>query len=109
MPVRRHKGGFTLLELVIAMTIMALIAVNVSMVTRTGSEAARGILPDRGVGHVGFTGTSLWLDPGRGRIYVLLSNRVHPEVSGIDFQAERREFHRIASRLTGANSGRPVE
>jgi CubicO group peptidase (beta-lactamase class C family) len=79
------------------------------LVLAPGSEAARGILPDTAVGHVGFTGTSLWLDPGRDRIYVLLSNRVHPEVSGIDFQAERREFHRIASRLTGANSGRPVE
>ena len=41
MRVRRHKDGFTLLELVIAMTILALIAVNVTMVTRTGSEAAR--------------------------------------------------------------------
>ncbi len=32
-----------------------------------------------GVGHLGFTGCSLWMDPHRGLIAVLLSNRVHVE------------------------------
>ena len=32
-------------------------------------------------GHTGFTGTSLWLDPVRGRFAVLLTNRVHPSRS----------------------------
>lgn len=41
MRVARRKAGFTLLELMIALTIMALVAVNVTMVTRTGSQAAR--------------------------------------------------------------------
>ncbi len=31
------------------------------------------------VGHLGFTGTSLWLDWALGRWVVLLSNRVHPD------------------------------
>ena len=30
------------------------------------------------VGHTGFTGTGLWLDPGRGMAWALLTNRVHP-------------------------------
>jgi CubicO group peptidase (beta-lactamase class C family) len=30
------------------------------------------------VGHLGFTGTSLWLDLERGRHVILLTNRVHP-------------------------------
>jgi CubicO group peptidase (beta-lactamase class C family) len=34
--------------------------------------------PRSGVGHLGFTGCSLWLDPPRGRAAILLSNRVHP-------------------------------
>ncbi len=38
---RALQAGFTLLELVIALAIMALIMVNVSMVSRTGSQAAR--------------------------------------------------------------------
>jgi serine-type D-Ala-D-Ala carboxypeptidase len=32
----------------------------------------------RTVGHLGFTGTSLWIDPDRELIVVLLTNRVHP-------------------------------
>ncbi len=33
------------------------------------------------VGHLGFTGTSMWLDWSRGRWAVLLTNRVHPSRS----------------------------
>ena len=32
----------------------------------------------RTYGHLGFTGTSLWIDPDVGAVVVLLSNRVHP-------------------------------
>lgn len=35
-----------------------------------------------GVGHLGFTGTSLWLDLARGRWVALLTNRVHPSRNG---------------------------
>jgi serine-type D-Ala-D-Ala carboxypeptidase len=35
-----------------------------------------------GVGHLGFTGTSLWLDLARGRWCALLTNRVHPSRDG---------------------------
>lgn len=38
--------------------------------------------PRDGVGHLGFTGTSLWLSPSRGLSAALLCNRVHPEVEG---------------------------
>ncbi len=45
------------------------------------------------VGHTGFTGTSLWLDPGRNRYAVLLTNRVHPDRSRDGIQAVRMAFH----------------
>ena len=32
----------------------------------------------RSIGHTGFTGTGLWIDLDRGRLTVLLTNRVHP-------------------------------
>ncbi|HEU4763881.1 MAG TPA: serine hydrolase domain-containing protein [Gemmatimonadales bacterium] len=32
----------------------------------------------RSFGHTGFTGTSIWIDPTRDLVIVLLSNRVHP-------------------------------
>jgi CubicO group peptidase (beta-lactamase class C family) len=43
----------------------------------TGSSAGRRI-GRSAVGHLGFTGTSLWIDPERDAHVVLLTNRVHP-------------------------------
>jgi CubicO group peptidase (beta-lactamase class C family) len=60
--------------------------------------ATSGILPDDAPGHTGFTGTSLWLDPVQDRLFVLLTNRVHPRVSSRNFQRVRRGFHRLAAR-----------
>lgn len=43
------------------------------------------------VGHTGFTGTGLWIDPTYGLAWVLLTNRVHPtRHSGYDIQGLRR-------------------
>ncbi len=47
----------------------------------------------RSFGHTGFTGTSLWIDPDAGRIAILLTNRIHPEVREIAFNAVRQRFH----------------
>jgi uncharacterized protein YbbC (DUF1343 family) len=37
---------------------------------------------DSGFGHTGFTGTSIWVDPGSQTIVILLSNSVHPNGKG---------------------------
>lgn len=58
-----------------------------------GAGSAIPAMPASAFGHTGFTGTSAWVDPERGRIFVLLTNRVHPEVRGTDFNAVRRRFH----------------
>jgi len=58
-----------------------------------GAGSAIPKMPASAFGHTGFTGTSVWLDPDRGRIFVLLTNRVHPEARGSDFNAVRRRFH----------------
>jgi CubicO group peptidase (beta-lactamase class C family) len=42
-----------------------------------GSSAGRKFGPNT-VGHLGFTGTSLWCDPDRQCVGVVLTNRVHP-------------------------------
>lgn len=44
-------------------------------------------------GHVGFTGTSVWIDPVRDRVYVLLTNRVCGNGSLEDMRQVRRAFH----------------
>ncbi len=44
-----------------------------------GTGPAGRALSPRAFGHTGFTGTSLWLDPDRDLVAVLLTNRLHPE------------------------------
>lgn len=43
----------------------------------TGSSAGT-LLSESSFGHTGFTGTSIWIDPSRELVIVLLTNRVHP-------------------------------
>jgi CubicO group peptidase (beta-lactamase class C family) len=44
-------------------------------------------------GHVGFTGTSLWIDPDRDRYFVLLSNRACGGGTVDEMRTVRRAFH----------------
>jgi len=59
-----------------------------------GALAARGA-----IGHTGFTGTSLVLDPARGVTAVLLSNRVHPSRELAEVSALRRAVGDAAAAL----------
>ncbi len=50
---------------------------------RSPYSTNRGVrLSPRAFGHGGYTGTSLWIDPGKDLFIVLLSNRVHPDGHG---------------------------
>ena len=60
---------------------------------RRGAGSAVAGMSESAFGHTGFTGTSLWIDPDADRIAILLTNRVHPEVRAIDFNAVRKRFH----------------
>lgn len=40
------------------------------------------LFPPGSFGHTGFTGTSIWIDPGTETVVVFLSNRVHPDGGG---------------------------
>ena len=64
--------------------------------SRRGAGSAIPEMSDASFGHTGFTGTSLWVDPERDRILVLLTNRIHPEVREIPFNEVRQRFHRVA-------------
>lgn len=46
-------------------------------------------------GHTGFTGTSVWVDPDRDLVLVLMSNRLHPVFKPLNMQQVRRKFHHI--------------
>lgn len=47
----------------------------------------------RAIGHTGFTGTSLWIDPEADVYVVLLTNRVHPSRSNERIRLIRPAFH----------------
>ncbi|MDI6853607.1 MAG: serine hydrolase domain-containing protein [Deltaproteobacteria bacterium] len=53
------------------------------------------------VGHLGFTGTSFWLDLENGQMVVLLTNRVHLGRDNDKIRAFRPRFHEAASRALG--------
>lgn len=50
-------------------------------------------LSPRAIGHTGFTGTSLWIDPANDLYVALLTNRVHPTRENNQIQAFRRRVH----------------
>jgi CubicO group peptidase (beta-lactamase class C family) len=50
----------------------------------------------RAIGHTGFTGTSLWIDPEQDLYVVLLTNRVHPARDNNQIQSVRRAVHDAA-------------
>jgi CubicO group peptidase (beta-lactamase class C family) len=45
------------------------------------------------IGHTGFTGTSLWMDPAQDVYVAFVSNRVHPTRLGEGIQEARRSLH----------------
>lgn len=57
-----------------------------------GSTAGERAGP-RTFGHLGFTGTSLWIDPDAGAVVVLLTNRVHPTRDNAAIRAARPVAH----------------
>jgi CubicO group peptidase (beta-lactamase class C family) len=55
-------------------------------------------LSSSAIGHLGFTGCSLWLDPVDDAVYVLLTNRIHESREHPERMANlRRTFHRAAA------------
>jgi len=55
-------------------------------------------------GHLGFTGTSLWIDSGRERVFILLTNRTHNhELPFVNINSVRRKFHDLAIEFLDKN------
>ncbi|REJ77861.1 MAG: class A beta-lactamase-related serine hydrolase [Acidobacteria bacterium] len=66
----------------------------------TESSSAHGVIPDTAFGHLGFTGTMVWIDPDSESIYVLLTNRTHARRPPFaDLSAARREFLKAAAGI----------
>ncbi|MFP3982201.1 MAG: serine hydrolase domain-containing protein [Desulfurivibrionaceae bacterium] len=57
-----------------------------------GSSAGK-LLSRKSAGHLGFTGTSFWIDPESELVIVLLSNRIHPTRDNNRIREFRPFFH----------------
>ncbi len=57
-----------------------------------GSSAGK-FISATSVGHLGFTGTSFWIDPVRDLVIVLLTNRIHPDPADERIKEFRPLFH----------------
>lgn len=58
-----------------------------------GQSSSGRYLSPHSVGHLGFTGTSFWIDPERNIVIILLTNRVHPTRNDIKIREFRPFFH----------------
>ncbi len=66
----------------------------------TPDSTAGASMSPESFGHLGFTGTSLWIDPdNEERVFVLLTNRTHAHpLPFVNINAVRREFHDLSIR-----------
>ncbi|MFP3866899.1 MAG: serine hydrolase, partial [Desulfobacteraceae bacterium] len=70
--------------------------------TPTSAQASAGrFFSPTSVGHLGFTGTSFWLDLQLGQMVILLTNRVHLVRDNDKIKQFRPLIHEAASRALG--------
>jgi CubicO group peptidase (beta-lactamase class C family) len=63
----------------------------------TPNSTAGNLMSPNSFGHLGFTGTSVWIDPVKDRIFILLTNRTHAHtLPFVNINSVRRRFHDMA-------------
>jgi CubicO group peptidase (beta-lactamase class C family) len=92
-----HGGGFVPAEVVRGFCTRSAVpgstrALGWDTPASTGSSVGTRF-PRDAVGHLGYTGGSLWLAPARGLVVVLLTNRVHPSAANVAIRALRPALH----------------
>jgi CubicO group peptidase (beta-lactamase class C family) len=63
-----------------------------------GSQAGSGF-SERSVGHLGFSGTSIWIDIERQVHVILLTNRIHPSRDNDRIREERPRIHDLVMEV----------
>jgi serine-type D-Ala-D-Ala carboxypeptidase len=72
----------------------------------TPESTAGPRLPPEAFGHLGFTGTSCWLDPTAERVLILLTNRTHARpLPFVNINSVRRRFHTLAVEALETHEG----
>ncbi len=69
----------------------------------TKDSTASNALSKDSFGHLGFTGTSLWIEPETRRIFILLTNRTHTRALPFaNINSVRRKFNELATAFLNA-------
>lgn len=73
--------------------------------TAVPTSSCGRFLGERAIGHTGFTGTSLWIDPDLDLYIVLLTNRVAGRATAADIARIRRTVHDLIGQARQGNRG----
>ncbi len=68
-------------------------------------SSAGALTGPRTFGHLGFTGTSLWIDPDAEVVLVVLTNRVHPTRDNVLIRTARPAAHDALFRMATGSAG----
>jgi uncharacterized protein YbbC (DUF1343 family)/CubicO group peptidase (beta-lactamase class C family) len=68
------------------------------------SRTLGSFFPLGSVGHTGFTGTSIWMDPPTRTYAIILTNRVHPAGKGSVVELRRRVSAIVGAKLFAPNA-----
>jgi len=68
------------------------------------SRTLGSFFPVGSVGHTGFTGTSIWMDPPTQTYAIILTNRVHPAGKGSVVELRRRVSAIVGAKLFAPNT-----
>ena len=68
------------------------------------SRTLGSFFPVGSVGHTGFTGTSIWMDPPTRTYAIILTNRVHPAGKGSVVELRRRVSAIVGAKLFAPNT-----
>jgi CubicO group peptidase (beta-lactamase class C family) len=66
-----------------------------------GASTAGDYFSPHAIGHLGFTGTSMWIDPDQDVIVILCTNRVHPTRQATGIRRLRPAVHNLVMRELG--------
>jgi CubicO group peptidase (beta-lactamase class C family) len=72
------------------------------LVARSGGGSTAFAFSENTVGHLGYTGTSIWIDLDDGFFAILLTNRVHPSRHDLRIRDLRQNFHTLVRKGTNA-------
>lgn len=66
------------------------------------NSSAGKLFSKTGVGHLGYTGCSIWIDPDKEIDVILLSNRIHPNDWNLTIREFRPIIHDLVIEALGA-------